>query len=142
MASSGAWNWPPALLTRPSMRPVRLQDRGNRRGHRFLLADVAGVGGGLAAVLGDLGGDRGEPLRLAADEGHGGPQAAELVGRAAPDALPPPVTTITWPANRPSRKIDWYATRASSGGQTPLPQHQILMRRLAKGSDPLYRQEV
>ena len=27
-----------------------------------------------------------------------------------PMPLPPPVTMITWPANRPSRKIDWYAT--------------------------------
>ena len=44
------------------------------------------MGGGLAAVLGDLGGDRGELLGLAADQGHGGAQAAELVGRAAADA--------------------------------------------------------
>jgi hypothetical protein len=65
---------------------VGLQDRRYSGRNRFLLADVAGVGGGLAAVLGDLGGDRGEPLRLAADESHRGPQAAELVGRATADA--------------------------------------------------------
>src|SRR5215207_8014379 len=83
MASSGAWNWPPALLTRPSM---RVEDGRHRRRHLLLFADVARVGGGLAAVLGDLGGDRSKLLGLAADKGHGGPQAAELVGRATADA--------------------------------------------------------
>ena len=76
------------------------------------------MGGGFAAVLDDLAGDRGELLGLAADERHGGPQAASSWAVQRPMPLPPPVTMTTWPANSPSRKIDWYATR-TLGGQTP-----------------------
>jgi len=62
---------------------VRLQDGGDRRGHSFLLTDVARVSGSLAAILGNLGGDRIELVRLAADQRHRGAQRGELMGRAA-----------------------------------------------------------
>src|SRR6185295_18403817 len=51
----------------------------------LLLADVAGMGGGRSAVLGDLAGNGGQLFGLAADDGHGGSQACKLVRGAAPD---------------------------------------------------------
>ena len=70
IASSGAGNWPPALLTSASMRPWSREHGRDRRLHLRLFADVADVDRAGAAGVLDLALHRGELVGLAADDRH------------------------------------------------------------------------
>ena len=86
MLSSGAGNWPPALLTRPWMRPraarmaatVAFTASSSRMSQAARLASPPS--------LADLGRDRVELAALAADQHHVRAERGELVGGAAADA--------------------------------------------------------
>ena len=86
IVASGAGNWPPALLTRASMRPCAREHRGDGGLHRGLVADVAGVRRADAAGGLDLAAHRLELLELAADDRDARAERGELVRGAAADA--------------------------------------------------------
>ena len=56
MSSAGAENWPPALLTRVSMRPKRVERLVDHRGDLIVVANVDGQGERPRAHRFDLGG--------------------------------------------------------------------------------------
>ena len=88
MSLSGAGNWPPALLTSPSIRPCALEHGVDGRLHRLLLADVAGVKRRRRAAILVI--SAATALELLAACGRPAPRAApsdgQLVRGAAPDA--------------------------------------------------------
>ena len=106
IASAGLRNWPPALLTRTSIRLVALEHAVDEGADRVLVADVELlVLEGAGEALGQRRGLR-QRLRAPAAADHGGAEAAELQRRLAAEAgLPAPETTQTWPSSRPGLKI-------------------------------------
>jgi hypothetical protein len=86
MDSSGVMYWPPALLTRPSMRPCATTMAVHGRPDGFFLADVAGVETHAAALGHDLAGHVLQLVELAADQHHVGAQRGQFMRDAAADA--------------------------------------------------------
>ena len=118
MASSGAANCPPALLTRPSMRPCGLR-MSPTVAYGLLLANIAGVAGGPPAILGDLGLHAAKLLRLAPDEGDGGTEARQLVCGAPADAA-----AASSDDQRLSGKQSRPKNRPVAAGPSPRIAHQ------------------
>ena len=112
MSLSGAGNWPPALLTSPSIRPPH-----------FITASTAAFTSASS---------RRSPAKVKVSGSPNSsftwssfacvrPTSAILapsdlsscaVQRPMPE--PPPVTTMVWPSNRPGRKIEWYGMAYST----------------------------
>ncbi len=106
MSRSGAGNWPPALFTRPSMRPcaastastVAQTCSSSRMSQAWVVAapPAAAIS---AHTVSSFSGLRPMSATFA-------PRAASSWAVQRPMPLPPPVTTTDWPANRPARNTE------------------------------------
>ena len=98
---------PPALLTRPSMRPVAartpsivaITDGSSRMSHGWALArpPSASISAFTVSSLSAV-----RPISAT-----WAPSEASSCAVQRPMPLPPPVTMMVWPANRPGRNTDW-----------------------------------
>jgi hypothetical protein len=110
IAASGAANWPPALLTSPSMRPVCssvpatiARTCSSSRMSRDRMR--------RASRLRDLGAHRLQPVRLAPDEHHRRTEARQLVRRAATDPAAASGDDVRLACEQPGPedRVEWHA---------------------------------
>ena len=107
IASAGAVNCPPALLTRMSIVPKRSTRSVDERLDLVELADVGRDGEARATAGLDLALHRGERLlALPADRRRDAPVRASSSAVAAPIPVPPPVTRATLPSFASDRSTE------------------------------------